>query len=171
MLLAKQTFKPSKVGSPLPAYQTPIPMSYIKHTKSHNPLTPKTHRNNRGKSRCRAGIPDHRSNKIWWWASILGHVDPIWIYYSKSNLIQNMCILSKENLRTNSILMVMGLVWGILWTFMASRVTVDPSASAESGPSSLNSSRGIHEAKTGHPKWGVTNGLNGVLPLPNGRIS
>lgn len=88
----------------------------------------------------------NRSNKIWWWASILGHVDPKWIYYSKNNLIQNMCILSKENLRTNSILMVMGdgrssLCWvgSIISEFL----------------------KGIHEAKTGHPKWGVTNGLNG----------
>ena len=46
----------------------------------------------------------NRSNKIWWWASILGHVDPKWIYDSKSNFIQNMCIFPKENLITNSII-------------------------------------------------------------------
>lgn len=107
------------------------------------------------------------SNKIWWWASILGHVDPKWIYYSKSNLIQNMLrIYPKENLRTNSIIFnPHGHGSGDRGSYEPSftTMTVDPNR-----PPLLSR---VHHlwipqgafttAKTGHPKWGVTNGLNG----------
>ena len=105
----------------------------------------------------------NQSNKIWWWASILGHVDPKWIYYSKSNFIQNMCILSKENLRTNSIIFNPQSSW--VWfggsyepsfTTMASRVTVDGRSVRLCWVGSIISEflKGIHNSKNRAPEMG-----------------